>query len=92
MEVNIDTMANVQTNAIDAGLLRDINYISGDKSLMRRLARYVGRLVREKTDDPTLMTKEEFFRMIDESKEQARQGKVKTFDNMDDMNQWLNSL
>jgi len=38
------------------------------------------------------MTKEEFFRMIDEAKEQARQGKVRSFDSVDEMNRWLNSL
>ena len=85
-------MANLQANAIDAGLLHDINLISGDESLMKRLKRYVSKLLREKAADPTLMTKEEFFRMIDEAKEQARQGKVRSFDSVDEMNQWLNSL
>lgn len=85
-------MANLQANAIDAGLLHDINLISGDESLMKRLTRYVSKLVREKAADPTLMTKEEFFRMIDEAREQARQGKVRSFDSVDEMNRWLNSL
>ena len=85
-------MANLQANAIDAGLLHDINLISGDESLMKRLTRYVSKLVREKAADPTLMTKEEFFRMIDEAKEQARQGKVRSFDSVDEMNRCLNSL
>lgn len=85
-------MANLQANAIDAGLLHDINLISGDESLMKRLTRYVSKLVREKAADPTLMTKEEFFRMIDEAREQARQGKVRSFDSVEEMNRWLNSL
>jgi len=46
-------MANLQANAIDAGLLHDINLISGDESLMKRLTRYVSKLVREKAADPT---------------------------------------
>ena len=85
-------MANLQANAIDAGLLHDINLISGDESLMKRLKRYVSKLVREKAADPTLMTKEEFFRMIDEAREEARQGKVRSFDSVEEMNRWLNSL
>ena len=32
--------------------------------------------LQEKKDDPTLMTKEEFFANVDEAMEQARQGKV----------------
>jgi hypothetical protein len=85
-------MANLQANTIDAGLLHDINLISGDESLMKRLTRYVSKLVREKAADPTLMTKEEFFRMIDEAREEARQGKVRSFDSVEEMNRWLNSL
>jgi len=85
-------MANLQANAIDAGLLHDINLISGDESLMKRLKRYVSKLLSEKAADPTLMTKEEFFRMIDEAREEARQGKVRSFDSVEEMNRWLNSL
>jgi hypothetical protein len=85
-------MANLQANTIDAGLLHDINLISGDESLMKRLTRYVSKLVREKADDPTLMTKEEFFRMIDEAREEARQGKVRSFDSVEDFDKYIRSL
>lgn len=85
-------MANVRVNTIDTQLLQGIGIIADDESLMKRLTRYVSKLVKEKTQDPTLMTKEEFFRMIDDAREEARQGKVKTFDSVDEMNQWLNSL
>ena len=40
----------------------------------------------------TLISKEEYFRSLDEAEEQYRQGKCKTFDNLDDMNAWLKSL
>ncbi|MBP5196366.1 MAG: hypothetical protein J6035_03050 [Bacteroidaceae bacterium] len=73
-------------------LLQGIGAIADDESLMKRLTKYVAKLVREKKQDPTLFSKEEFFHRIDESLEQARQGKVTTFDNIDDMNAWLNSL
>ncbi len=84
----------IHAKAIDAGLLNDINLISGDESLMRRLVRYVGRLVKErkKAADPTLMTKEEFFRMIDEAREEARQGKVRSFDSVEDFDKYIRSL
>lgn len=85
-------MANVRVNTIDTKLLQGIGIIADDESLMKRLTRYVSKLVREKAADPTLMTKEEFFRMIDEAKEQARQGKVRSFDSVEEMNRWLNSL
>lgn len=39
-------------------LWQNIGAIADNKSLMKRLAKYVAKLVKEK-DDPTLMTKEE---------------------------------
>lgn len=41
-------------------LWQDIGTIADDESLMKRLCKYVSRLVKEK-DDPALMTKEESF-------------------------------
>jgi hypothetical protein len=35
---------------------------------MRRLTRYAKRLVKEQENDPTLMTKEEFFARVEEAK------------------------
>lgn len=46
----------------------------------------------EKTQDPTLMTKEEFFARVDEAREEIRQGKGKRFSDPEEMNAWLNSL
>ena len=43
---------------------------------MARVAKYVRRVVKEQEKDPTLMTEEEFFAMLDRSEEEARQGKV----------------
>ena len=47
--------------------MHDWEIISADESLVQRLARYMRRLVKEKEPDPTLMTKEEFFAMVDEA-------------------------
>ena len=46
----------------------------------------------EKTQDPTLMTKEEFFARIDKAEQEIAEGKGITFTNREDMNAWLNSL
>jgi uncharacterized short protein YbdD (DUF466 family) len=45
-----------------------------------------------KKEDPTLMTKEEFFKRVDEAREEIRQGKGRRFSNPEEMNAWLNSL
>lgn len=79
------------TMQLNAEIFRSLSIIAEDESLMRRAAKYLKKLAAQKEDD-TLMTKEEFFAKIDESLQQAREGKVVTFDNIKDMDAWLDSL
>lgn len=76
---------------LDAAFLHDLSIIAQSESRTRRLVKYVRRLAQPKPD-PTLMTREEFFANIDAAREEIRQGKGRTFTNIDDMNAWLNSL
>ena len=85
-------MTAVQLNAMNTKLWQCIGAIADSETLMRRLTRYAQKLLKEREADPTLLTKEEFFRSLDEGEEQYRQGKCKTFDNLEDMNAWLKSL
>ena len=59
---------------------------------MKRMARYIKKLVAEKQADPTLMTKEEFFDRVDKAEQQIDRGESITFENQEAMNAWLNSL
>ena len=59
---------------------------------MKRMARYIKKLVAEKQADPTLMTKEEFFDRVDKAEQQIDRGEGITFENQEAMNAWLNSL
>ena len=79
-------MTAVQLNAMNTELWQSIGAIADCEPLMRRLTRYAKKLVKEK-EDPTLMTKEEFFARVE-----IRQGKCKRFSNPEEMNAWLNSL
>ena len=69
-------MTAEQINAIHTGIWQGIGAIADDVSLMRRLAKYVSRLVKAKEADPTLMTKEDFFANVDEALGQTKQGPV----------------
>ena len=60
-------MTAVQQNAMNTELWQSIGAIADNDALMRRLTRYAKRLAKEK-EDPTLMTKEEFFARVDEAK------------------------
>lgn len=61
-------MTAVQLNHMNVELWQSIAAIADNEPLMRRLTRYAKKLVKEKEDDPTLFTKEEFFKRIDEAR------------------------
>ncbi len=58
-----------------AELFREMNPLLDSEAALEKLIKYVKKLTAKK-EDPTLMTKEEFFAKIDKSLEQARQGQV----------------
>ena len=76
---------------LNAEMLRNMSIIAEDESLLARAAKYLRKLVKEK-EDPTLMSKEEFFEKLDRAEKQIERGEGKTFTNLEDMNAWLNSL
>lgn len=66
-------MNAIQLNAQNVKLWQDIGTIADNEPLMKRLAKYVAKLVKEK-EDPTLMTKEEFFAKIERAEQQMARG------------------
>lgn len=82
-------MTAIQMNA---ELFRQLSIIAEDETLMTKAVKYVKKLAAQKKADPALMTKEEFFRRVDESLEQARQGRVHRIESKAELTQFLNSL
>lgn len=81
------------TMQLNAEIYRGLSVIAEDEGLMKRAARYISKLARQKQEaDETLMTKEEFFEKIDRSLEQARRGEGIGFTDKSAMNTWLNKL
>ncbi len=66
-------MTSAQYNTMSKELWQDIGAIADNENLMRRLARYAKKLVKEQSD-PTLMTKEEFFAKIERAEQQSARG------------------
>ena len=85
-------MTAAQQNAMNTELWQGIGYIADDETLMRRLSRYVKRLAKEKANDPTLMSKEEFFARVDEARREYDEGKYHTFDSIEDLDRYIRSL
>ena len=63
------------TMQLNAEIYRSLSIIAENENLMKRAAKYLKKLAAQEEDE-TLMTKEEFFAKIDESLQQAREGKV----------------
>ena len=64
-------MTAVQLNA---EILRNLGALAEDESMLKRVAKYLRKLVSEKESDPTLLSKEEFFARVDEAREQIKRG------------------
>jgi len=64
-------MTAIQMNA---ELFRAMSEIAEDEGLMMKLLKYAKKLVAKK-QDPTLMTKEEFFASLERGEEEYRQGR-----------------
>ena len=73
----MESMTAVQLNALNAQIWRDMGVLADSESMMRRVAKYLSKLVKEK-EEPTLMTKEEFFAKIEESERQIERGECHT--------------
>ncbi len=58
---------------MNAEVLRAINDISDDETLMNKVLKYIKKLTAKK-EDPTLMTKEEFFAKIERAEQQIANG------------------
>ena len=66
------------TAELNAEVLRNLSTVAEDENLLKRVAKYLRRVVAEKQKDTTLMTEEEFFSRVEEAEEQYRQGQFTT--------------
>lgn len=85
-------MTAVQMNTLNAQIWRDMGILADSETMLKRVAKYLSKLVAEKETDATLLSKEEFFRRVDEGREQIRRGECIQFSDHDEMTKWLNSL
>lgn len=77
---------------MNAEILRNMSIIAEDEDLLKRVAKYLRKIVSEKQADDAELTKEEFFARVDASHKQAKQGKLHRIENKDELNEFLNSL
>ena len=58
----------MQISLLNADILRNLGTIAENEGMLKRAAKYLRKLAKEVTADPTLMTKAEFFARVDEAK------------------------
>jgi hypothetical protein len=59
---------------LNAEILRNLGALAEDEGMLKRVAKYLRKLVSEKEADPTLLSKEDFFASVDEAREQIKRG------------------
>ena len=69
---------------LNAELYRNLALIAEDESMYDKVVKYVRRLAKQMTTDPTLMTKEEYFQRLDEAEKGPRY-KMLPNESLDDM-------
>ena len=68
-------MTAVQLNAQNTKLWQNIGAIADSEQLMKRLAKYVAKLVKER-EDSTLMSEKELFAKIEKAEDDFRDGRT----------------
>ena len=63
---------------LDADIFRNLGIIAEDENMLGKVAKYLRRVVKQMTDDPTCMTKEEFFARIEKAEQQYARGEYTT--------------
>lgn len=84
-------MTALQHQAMITQLWQNIGAIADSEPLMRRLARYVAKLVKEK-NDPTLMSKEEYLAKLEKAEQQIARGEYSVLLPDEDLTQHLRRL
>ena len=62
------------TTPLNAEFYRNMSIIAEDEALTKKLMKYLRKLVASKQEDPTQMTREEYFAKIERAEQQAARG------------------
>ena len=66
------------TSQQTAEILQNLSVLAESEDMMKRVAKYLRKLVKEQKADPTLMSKEEFFEKLDKAEEDYQKGNFTT--------------
>ena len=75
---------NMNALQLNAELYRNLGIIAEDEGMLDKVVKYVRNLAKKMQADPTLMTKEEYFRRLDEA-EKGPKYKMLPNESLDEM-------
>ncbi|MBR2887148.1 MAG: hypothetical protein IKQ70_04225 [Bacteroidales bacterium] len=82
----------MNTLQLSSAILKELSFFADNETILQKVLKYVKSLKKEKKKDDTLMSKEEFFAMLDESSKEAEEGKaIKMLPN-EDLDTYLKRL
>ena len=73
---------------LNAEIYLNLAVLSEDEAMLEKAAKSLRRLVKQMNDNPTCMTKEEYFTMLDRSE----QGPSRSFANIQELDRYIQSL
>ena len=82
-------MTAVQLNA---EILRNLGAIAEDETMLKRVAKYLRKLVAERDNNDAEMTREEFLAKIEKGEEEYRQGKTHCINSTEELQSFIDSL
>ena len=74
---------------LNADIYRNLGIIAEDETMLDKAAKYLRRLVKQMTNDPTCMSKEEYFAMLDRSEQGPT---VYTAKSVEELDKYIRSL
>ena len=67
------------TAQMNAEIFRNLGILAESEDMLTRVAKYLRKLVKEQQEaDPTLMSKEEYFKKLDKAEEEYQKGNYTT--------------
>ena len=85
-------MTTMQSATLNAVMLRNMSIIAEDETLLRRVSRYLRRVVAEKLSDSAEVSKDEFFASLERGEEEYRLGKTHRIESVKELKNFLNAL
>ena len=92
MQADREEQEKMTATQLNAEVLRNMSIIAEDETLLKRVAKYLRKVVAERRTDPTEVSKEEFFASLERGEEEYRQGKTHRIESVKELKDFLNAL